>query len=106
MKGISILNIGYGNFICASEVVTIVAPNSVPIKRLIKEARQQKRLTDTTNGKRTRAVIITYHGEILLSALRPETISHRFENPISAEESVDVDVDEADDGAIDETDDA
>ena len=82
-KGISILNIGYGNLINVREVISVLSPNSVPIKRLISEARDQDQLIDASNGKRTRAVIILETGEIILSALRPETIAHRFISPIS-----------------------
>ena len=84
LKGISILSIGYGNFINAGEVICVVSPNSVPIKRLISDARDQQQLIDASNGKRTRAAVLLDTGEIILSALRPETIGQRFTKPISS----------------------
>ena len=99
-KGISILNIGYGNLINVREVISVLSPNSVPIKRLISEARDQDQLIDASNGKRTRAVIILETGEIILSALRPETIAHRFGSHIDGIMAEETDTDEEDEDEI------
>ena len=52
------INIGYGNMISASRIVTIVSPDSAPIKRLIQEAKDDGRAIDATYGRKTRAVIV------------------------------------------------
>jgi regulator of extracellular matrix RemA (YlzA/DUF370 family) len=36
-------------------------------------------LIDATYGRRTRAVIITDSGHVVLSAVQPETVAHRVE---------------------------
>ena len=63
---IKLINIGFGNIVSANRVVAIVSPESAPIKRLISDAREQGKLIDATYGRRTRAVIITDSGHIVL----------------------------------------
>ncbi|MEL7331343.1 MAG: DUF370 domain-containing protein [Cyanobacteria bacterium J06560_2] len=75
-----LINIGFGNSISAEKVVAIVSPESAPIKRIISEARDRGQLVDATYGRRTRAVMVTESGHILLSAIQPETVAHRFIN--------------------------
>lgn len=81
---IKLINIGFGNIVSANRVIAIVSPESAPIKRLISEARERGQLVDATYGRRTRAVIIMDVGHIILSAIQPETVAHRF---TSAKES-------------------
>lgn len=73
-----LINIGFGNIVSANKVVAIVSPESASIKRLIQESRDSKMLVDATYGRRTRAVIITDSNHIILSAVQPETVAHRF----------------------------
>ena len=75
---IKLINIGFGNIVCANRIIAIVSPESAPIKRIIGEARERGELVDATYGRRTRAVIITDSGHIILSAIQPETVAHRF----------------------------
>ncbi|MGD1898351.1 MAG: DUF370 domain-containing protein [Phormidesmis sp.] len=75
-----LINIGFGNSISADKVVAIVSPESAPIKRIISEARDRGQLVDATYGRRTRAVMVTESGHILLSSIQPETVAHRFIN--------------------------
>jgi len=75
---IQLINIGFGNIVSANRVIAIVSPESAPIKRIITDARQEGKLIDATYGRRTRAVIITDSSHIVLSAIQPETVAHRF----------------------------
>ena len=70
-------NIGFGNMVAAERIVAIVSPDSAPIKRLMQDARERKRVVDATQGRRTRAVIITDSDHVILSAVQPETVSGR-----------------------------
>ncbi|MDE5570098.1 MAG: DUF370 domain-containing protein [Ruminococcus sp.] len=72
------INIGYGNMISASRIVTIVSPDSAPIKRLIQEAKDGGRAIDATYGRKTRAVIIMDSGHIILSSIVTETLASRI----------------------------
>ena len=73
-----LINIGFGNIVSANRVIAIVSPESAPIKRIVSEARDRGQLVDATYGRRTRAVMITDSGHIILSAIQPETVAHRF----------------------------
>jgi regulator of extracellular matrix RemA (YlzA/DUF370 family) len=82
-----LINIGFGNMISSSRLVTIVSPESAPIKRIIQEARDDSRLIDATYGRRTRAVIVMDSDHIILSAIQPETIAGRLEDDDEDEET-------------------
>lgn len=72
------INIGYGNMISASRIITIVSPDSAPIKRLIQEAKDGGKAIDATYGRKTRAVIIMDSGHIILSSIVTETLASRI----------------------------
>ena len=72
------INIGFGDVVIASRIVAIVTPNSAPMKRFKEDARQNGKLIDVTHGRRTRSIIITDSGHIMLSAVQSETISQRI----------------------------
>ena len=74
---IELIHIGFGNVIAMNRVIAIALPNSAPTKRVIQEGRTQGRLIDMTNGRRTKAVIFSDSGHVILSALAPETIAGR-----------------------------
>ena len=73
-----LINIGFGNMVPANRIITIVSPESAPIKRIIQDARDSGLLTDATYGRRTRAVIVMDSGHVILSAIQPETVANRF----------------------------
>ncbi|MFO7611900.1 MAG: DUF370 domain-containing protein [Clostridia bacterium] len=73
-----LINIGFGNMVSTSRIISIVSPESAPIKRMIQEARDKGTLVDATYGRRTRAVIVADSGHVILSALQPETVGNRF----------------------------
>ncbi len=64
--------------ISASRIVTIVSPDSAPIKRLIQEAKDSGKAIDATYGRKTRAVIIMDSGHIILSSIVTETLASRI----------------------------
>ena len=73
-----LINIGYGNMISSSRLLSIVSPESAPIKRIVQEARDRGMLIDATYGRRSRAVIIMDTDHVILSAIQPETIAGRL----------------------------
>lgn len=73
-----LVNIGFGNMISAQRLISVIGPDSAPVKRMIQEAREGGSLIDATYGRRTRAVLIMDSGHIVLSALQPETVSARM----------------------------
>ena len=73
-----LVNIGFGNSVVSRRVIAIISPNAAPIRRLRDEAREEKRLIDATQGRRTRSVLITDSNHVILSAIQSETIAQRF----------------------------
>ncbi len=72
-----LINIGFGNLVSDIRIVSIVLPESAPVKRLIQEAREKGMLIDATYGRKTKSVIVTDSEHIILSALPPEAIVQR-----------------------------
>lgn len=84
---VKLINIGFGNVVAANRIIAIISPESAPIKRIIQEARDKGLLIDATYGRRTRAVVVTDSGHIILSAVQPETVANRLmPNEIEEEE--------------------
>jgi len=83
---IELVHIGFGSVLAMNKVIAIVSPNSAPIKRIIQEGRNKGLLIDMTSGRRTKAVIFTDSGHVVLAALTPETIAGRLQS--SRESSV------------------
>jgi len=73
-----LINIGFGNAVKVNRILAVVNPGSSPIRKLKDDARQEKKLIDVTEGRRTRAIIVLDSGHLLLSSVQPETISQRL----------------------------
>ena len=78
MAGQKLISVGYGNFVIAARVVSIVNPASAPMRRLREDARQAGRLVDATQGRKTRSIIITDSNHVVLSAVLAETLVQRL----------------------------
>ncbi len=76
---IELVHVGFGNVLAMNRVIAIASPNSAPTKRTIQEGKNKGLLIDMTNGRRTKAVIFTDSGHIVLAALAPETITGRLQ---------------------------
>ena len=73
-----LLPIGFGNYVSVGHVVSVVSPDSAPIKRLIQQAKDRGGLVDASFGRSTRAVIVTDSGHVVLSALSTEALASRL----------------------------
>lgn len=73
-----LLGVGHGNFVIPDRVVAIVNPASSPMRRLREDARLGGRLVDATQGRKTRAIIITDSNHVILSAIQSETLTQRL----------------------------
>ena len=80
-----LVSVGFGNLISAAKIVSIVSPDSAPIKRMIQEVREKGVLIDASFGRSTKAVIVMDSGNVVLSALPPETIAARCEERTEGE---------------------
>lgn len=81
-----LINIGFGNMVSSSRVLTIVGPESAPIKRIVQEAKDRSMLVDATYGRKTKSVILMDTDHVILSAIQPETIAARFAGKEAAAE--------------------
>ena len=73
------ITVGFGNMVAAERIVSVVSPESAPIKRLVMDAKEAGRTIDVTCGRRTRAVIITDSEHVILSSFQAETICNRID---------------------------
>lgn len=74
-----LLNIGFGNAVSMERIIAIISPDSAPVKRMIQDAKDRGILIDATYGRKTRAVVVTDSGHIILSGLQTDTITGRAE---------------------------
>ena len=83
---LGLINIGFGNAVNTAKVVAVINPDAAPVKRLVSHAREEGRIIDATQGRKTKAVIVTSDDYLVLSALQPETIARRFSEAYGEEE--------------------
>ena len=82
------INIGFGNMVASDRIITIVSPDSAPVKRLMQDAKDGGRVIDVSCGRRTRAVIITDSEHVILSAIQAETIANRLDSNEAGEDDI------------------
>lgn len=74
---VHLINIGFGNIVNFNKVISVINPDSAPAKRMIQRAKEQERIIDATQGRKTKALILLESGQVVLSALQPETLAGR-----------------------------
>ena len=85
----ALVSIGFGSFISAERLVGVLRPESAPIKRMIQDARERGSLIDASYGRKTKSVLVTDGGYLILSALTAETVAERLGYKISQGDFVD-----------------
>lgn len=71
------INIGFGNIVNADKIIGIVSPEAAPVKRMVQSAKDNGNAIDATCGRKTKSVVVTESGHLILSAILPETIAGR-----------------------------
>lgn len=74
-----LLQVGFGNVVVAGRLVAIVAPDSLPVRRMVRDARDRGLLVDASRGRKVKSVLVLDNGTIVTSALHPSTIARRLE---------------------------
>ena len=74
-----LINIGFGSMVAAGRVLSMLAPDSAPIKRIVQEAKERSMLIDASYGRATKTVILMDTDHVILSALTPEVLSERWQ---------------------------
>ena len=72
-----LINIGFGNLVSAKRLLSVISPDSAPVKRLVQEARDRGMLIDASYGRKTRSVLVMDTDHVILSSLEPKTIRAR-----------------------------
>lgn len=72
------MNIGNGSVIAVNRIISILSPESAPVKRLVQDARDKGFLIDATYGKKTRTIFVMDSEHVVLSAVNNETITARM----------------------------
>ena len=75
-----LLSIGFGNYIAGDKIVSILSPDSAPVKRMITDGRERGLLVDASFGRSTRSVILMNSNHMILSALTPEELAQKLKN--------------------------
>ena len=73
------IHIGFGNIVNAGKIISIVSPDAAPVKRMVQKAKEEGAAIDATQGRKTRAILVTDSNHVVLSAIQPETIVNRYE---------------------------
>ena len=81
-----LINVGFGNVVNSQKIVAVVSPDAAPVKRMVQSIKGTRALVDATQGRKTKAVIVTSDDYVVLSALQPETIARRFAEAYDYEE--------------------
>ena len=81
-----LINVGFGNLVSDERIVSIVLPESAPVKRIAQEARENGMLIDATYGRKTKSVIVMDSEHVVLSALSPDMIAQRHGSYTPVEE--------------------
>ena len=78
MNKMMLIGIGFGSYIAAEKIVTVLSPDSAPIKRMISDGRERGLLIDASFGRSTRSVLLMNSNHIILSSLSPDEISREI----------------------------
>jgi len=81
----NLVNIGFGNLVNADRIISIVSPESAPVKRIIQESKAKGSLIDATHGRKTMSVIITDSDNVVLSYMDLKQISQKFKVEVDYE---------------------
>ncbi len=73
-----LLHVGFSNAVKISRILAVVNPGSSPVRKLKEEARQENKIIDVTEGRRTRSIIILDSGHLVLSSVQPDTITQHL----------------------------
>ena len=84
-----LIGIGFGNLVSAERIISVVRPESAPIKRMIQDVRERGALIDASFGRSTKSVLIMDSGNVILSALPPETLGARLDEKYREESGTD-----------------
>jgi extracellular matrix regulatory protein A len=72
-----LIHVGFDNHLALNRVVSVAAPGSAPVKRMVQRGKEAQRVIDLTSGRRTKAVVVLDNDWVALIAITPETFASR-----------------------------
>ncbi|MGM9636363.1 MAG: DUF370 domain-containing protein [Eubacteriales bacterium] len=75
---VKFVQVGFGNYVAAARIISVVSPESAPIKRLVQDAREAGSVIDASCGRKTKSVIVTDSRHVILSALSTDVLFSRL----------------------------
>lgn len=75
---LKLINVGFGNMVNSERVVCVVSPESAPIKRIMQHAKDEGKLIDVTQGRKTASVIFTDSEHVILSYIKSDKLAQKF----------------------------
>lgn len=86
-----VLNVGFYNYVLTDKIIAMVSTESAPMRRMVQGLRQSGKVIDATQGRKTKSVVFTMSGDVVLSAISQETLARRLSEvdntPEDAEEA-------------------
>lgn len=73
-----LINIGFGNMVSLRRIISILNPDSSPVKRLVHVAKEKENLIDASCGRKTQSVLVMDTGHVILSALSSDSVQNKF----------------------------
>ena len=77
-----LINIGCTSYILMDRLVSVVAPDAAPIRRMILAAKNMGKLIDATCGRKTKSVLFMDSDHVVLSCLSVEAIETKSKDCI------------------------
>ncbi len=73
------LHLGGGNYVSLSRVVALVSPDSLPVRRLVQDAKNAGRVIDVSGSRKTRSVLITDSEHIICCAEETSVLQEQIQ---------------------------
>lgn len=73
-----LIDVGGGSYVSAGRIVAVLSPDSLPVRRIVQDAKNLGRVIDVSCGKKTKSVIVTDSEHTVLSAEEPNVIQERM----------------------------
>lgn len=74
-----LLNVGFGNTVMVERIIAVVNTGSSPARKLKELAKQDGKLIDVTEGRRTRSILVMDSNHVVLSSVQADTITQRMQ---------------------------
>ena len=75
----TLLNVGFGNTVMVERIIAVINTGSSPARKIKELAKQDGKLIDVTEGRRTRSILVMDSNHVVLSSVQSDTITQRMQ---------------------------